>query len=234
MKLSEATIGVLKNFASINPSVLFQPGNEIRTVSPQKTVMAKATVEETFPVEGAIYDLGRFLGVLSLFNDPDLIFHDNQVEVREGRKNIKYTFADKQMIIAPPEKEINFPEPEVNVNVPWAEFNAVLKASAVLGLPEIDFEGKGGEMLISAIDSKNPTADTYSSAIGETADDYRFVFRVENLKVLNMDYNVSLSDKGIARFISVNNDDKDFRDSKLFGVAMDYFVATEVNSTFTS
>lgn len=224
MKLSEYTVSVLKNFSSINPSVLFQPGQVIKTVSPQKTVMASASVEENFPVEGAVYDLPRFLGVLSLFEEPDLIFHDNLVEVREGRKAINYTFADKQMIIAPPEKDIQFPTPEVELDIPWSEFGGVMRASSVLGLPEIAVEAKDGEISLTALDSKNPTADTYASAIGESAEEYRFVFRVENLKLMNLDYRVAISDKGIAKFNSINSN----------GPAMEYYIATEVNSTFIS
>tara|TARA_Y100001970_G_C14234681_1_gene861020 strand:- start:521 stop:1195 length:675 start_codon:yes stop_codon:yes gene_type:complete len=224
MKLSEYTVSVLKNFSSINPSVLFQPGQVIKTVSPQKTVMASAAVEENFPVEGAVYDLPRFLGVLSLFEEPDLIFHDNLVEVREGRKAINYTFADKQMIIAPPEKDIQFPTPEVELDIAWSEFNGVMRASSVLGLPEIAVEAKDGEINLTALDSKNPTADTYGSAIGESAEEYRFVFRVENLKLMNLDYRVAISDKGIAKFNSINSN----------GPAMEYYIATEVNSTFIS
>ena len=224
MKLSEHTISVLKNFSMINPSVLFKPGQVIQTVSPQKTVMAKAVVEENFPVEGAVYDLGRFLGVLSLFSEPELVFHDTKVDIKEGRKSIAYTFADKQMIITPPEKDINFPDPEVEVNIPWSELNGVMKASSVLGLPEIAVEGKDGEIQLTAIDSKNPTADTYSSTLGDTDDSFRFVFKVENLKLLNMNYNVKISDKGIAKLVSVNSE----------GPAMEYFIATEVNSTFSS
>ncbi len=224
MKLSEYTVSVLKNYSSINPSVLFKPGQVIKTVSPQKTVMASAAVEENFPIEGAVYDLPRFLGVLSLFEDPDLIFHDNLVEVREGRKAINYTFADKQMIIAPPDKDIQFPTPEVELDIPWSEFSGVMRASSVLGLPEIAVEAKDGEISLTALDSKNPTADTYGSAIGESAEEYRFVFRVENLKLMNLDYRVAISDKGIAKFNSINSN----------GPAMEYYIATEVNSTFIS
>jgi len=222
MNLSENTINVLKNYSQINPSVGFKPGNIIKTISPQKTVMTKATVDETFPSEGAIYDLNRFLGVLSLFDEPELFFHDTKVVVQKDKKKIDYTFADPQMIINPPEKEISFPDPEVSVEIYWSEMQQVLRAAAVMGLPEIAIVGSGGEISLSAIDSKNPTADVYSSDVGETKDTFQFIFKVENLKLMNFNYLVEISDRGIAKFTSVNT----------YGPKLEYWIATEATSTF--
>ena len=57
MKLSNNTISVLKNFASINQNLVIKEGNEITTMSAMKNIVAKAEVEETFTYEVAIYDL---------------------------------------------------------------------------------------------------------------------------------------------------------------------------------
>ena len=222
MQLSEATANVLKNFSQINPSIQFKAGHELRTVSPQKTVMAKATIDEAIPSNGAIYDLNRFMGVLSLFEAPNLVFHDTKVTVEKEKRKINYTFADPQMIVTPPEKDISFPDPEVSVTASWSEISQVLKAAAVMQLPEIALIGSSGEVYISAIDSKNPTADVYSSEIGETNDEFTFIFKVENLKLLNLSYLIEVSAKGIARFTSINTE----------GCKLEYFVATETNSNF--
>jgi hypothetical protein len=223
MELSEHAVGVLKNFSQINPSVLFKPGNEVCTISPQKTVIATATVDETFPVQGGIYDLNRFLGVLTLFESPELSFTEQQVAISEGNKAINYTFAEPSMILTPPEKKIDFPEPEVKVEIAWAEIQSVLRAASVMGLPEVSIIGQAGKVHIAAEDSKNPTADTYSSEVGETGNDFKFVFKVENLKLLNLNYQVEISKKGIARFTSVNT----------YGPKLEYFIATEANSSYT-
>ena len=222
MQLSENTINVLKNYSQINPSIQFKAGQVLATVSPQKTVMARATVEETFPGVGAIYDLNRFLGVLSLFDEPELFFTDHKVSVQKDKKRISYTYADPQMIITPPEKEINFPDPEVSVEVSWSEMQQVLRAASVMGLPEIALIGSSGEIALSAIDSSNPTADGYSSEVGETKDEFQFIFKVENLKLMNYNYIVEISEKGIAKFTSVNS----------YGPKMEYWIATEAKSNF--
>ena len=83
MKLSENTISILKNFASINQSILIKSGSKIRTMPKLKTILAQAEVEEVFPKDFAIYDLNQFLNGLSLHQDPELDFsNDNYLVIR--------------------------------------------------------------------------------------------------------------------------------------------------------
>ena len=73
MKLSVDTVNILKNFSLINPSIAFKAGNSLSTMSPQRSVMARADLDDHFPSDGAIYDLSRFLGVISLFETPEAV-----------------------------------------------------------------------------------------------------------------------------------------------------------------
>lgn len=223
MILSEGTVNVLKNFAQINPSILFKPGNELSTMSTQKTILCTATVDETFPIKGAIYDLNRFLGVLTLFDKPELSFDQHRVILKQDGKSIGYTFADERMIVAPPERKIEFPTPDASVELQWKEAQNVLRASSVMGLPEIAFVGEHGKISICATDSSNPTIDSYSSVIGEGAGSFKFVFKVENLKLMNYNYMVEVTARGIAKFSSTNQ----------FGPKVVYFIATEANSSYS-
>ncbi len=88
MKLSENTLEVLKNFASINQSILFTEGKELDTVSVQKNVLASATVTETFKSSNgedfAIYDLNEFLSTVSLFDDPDVNFGEQFATIKDA------------------------------------------------------------------------------------------------------------------------------------------------------
>lgn len=224
MILSEGAVTVLKNFAQINPSILFKPGNELSTISTQKTILCTATVDETFPVKGAIYDLNRFLGVLTLFDNPELSFDEKRIIIKQEGKTIGYTFADERMIVAPPERKIEFPEPDVTVELMWKEIQNVLRAASVMGLPEIALVGASGKISICATDSSNPTIDTYSSTIGETQSEFKFIFKVENLKLINYNYLVQVTAKGIAKFTSTNQ----------YGPKVVYYIATEASSSFTS
>jgi len=121
MKLDDKTVSVLKNFATINQSVLVKPGNVIRTISPSKTVMAKAMLNQDFPQQFAIYDVSRFLGVVSQFDSPELTFNEKHVVVGDGEEQCEYTFTDPSMIVAAPEKEINLSNAEVNFHLPEAK-----------------------------------------------------------------------------------------------------------------
>jgi len=218
MKLSEQTLTILKNFATINPSVVFKPGSELRTISPQKTVMAIASITDEFPIQACIYDTSRFLSMCSLYENPEIDFQDSKVcYIKDGKRKTKYVFADISMVIVPPEKEINVPSEDVKVNVAWDDIQSVLKAAGVLNLPEIAFVGRDGACYISAVDSANPTSDNHEIEIGATDDTFQLVIKTENLKLLPQDYKVTLCSKGISKFE---------------GNGIKYFIAIESKSTY--
>jgi len=204
MKLSDQTLSVLKNFSQINPSVVFRPGQTIRTISPQKTVMAAANVEEMFETTAGVYDLSRFLATISLFDEPDVVFGENQFEIVGGKSALKYTYTSENMIVTPPNNDIVVPSPEATIDISWSAIEGVIRAAGVLGLPEIAFSSDGSTVTLSAVDSKNPTSDTFSSSVAEGGDfgEFRMVVKTENLKLLPSDYVVSLSSKGMAHFAS--------------------------------
>lgn len=217
MKIGEKTISIWKNFSTINPSLLVMPGNILSTVSPQKSIMAKATVDEQFPVQFAIYDLSRFLGIISLMKDPMYNFHDKYVEISTSHQAVRYTYTDPDQIIAPPSREIAFPDPEVDFVLTSEDLSSVIRAGNVLQMPEIAIVGKQGKICVSAVDSKNITNDTFSIDVGDTEYDFNMIFKTESLKLINSSYSVSITSKGLARFHSD---------------LVTYWVATESNSTF--
>jgi hypothetical protein len=220
MKLSENTINILKNYAVINPSLLVKPGNVLSTVSPVKSIFAKATVEENFPSQFAIYELSKFLGVISLFNEPELDFGEKQMTIISGSQSLNYTYADPSMIVTPPEKDINFPEPDIEFNITQEELQKVVRATGVLQLPDIAVIGDGSTLKMSSTNSKNPTTDVFNIKVGETAKTFNMIFKAENIiKLLSANYNVKISSKGLALFTADT---------------IRYYVATEANSSFNN
>ncbi len=217
MKFSERTINVLKNFTTINQSLILKPGKQLRTISPQKTVMAIADIDDEIPSEACIYDMARFLSTYALFGDPDIQVESNHFVISQGKKINRYYFADKSMIISPPEKEIAIPSNDVEVTVEWSDLQSVIKASGVLQLPEIAFDGDGETCTLKAIDSNNTTADSFGIELGSTNDKFRLVIKTENLKLLPQNYKVTLSSKGISKFE---------------GSGITYFVAIESKSFY--
>ena len=170
--LSENVLSVLKSFSSINQSIVIKPGDKLRTISNQKTIMAEANLDMKFDSTAAVYDLARFLATVSLFEKPDLTFNEKTIAIAEGKKRVNYTLAEPSMIVQPPENVINMPACEVEVDLSWSNVNEVLKAAAVLQLPEVSFTGKDGEVTLEALDSKNPTTDRYGVSVGETENNF--------------------------------------------------------------
>ena len=217
MKFSDATLDVLKNFSSINSSMLFRSGNTIRTISPQKTIMAKAEVDESFDKDFAIYDLPRFLGVMSLFEKPEVTLNDKEAVILDNSRKLVYTYADASTFATPPSKDVTFPDAEVNFTLKNEDLQKVQRAGNVLQLPEIAVVGDGTTIALKAYDSKNPTADSYVAIIGITNRVFNAIFKNENLKLIPADYDASVSSKGISKFTSAK---------------ITYWIATEATSTF--
>ena len=145
MKLSEETIAILKNFSSINQSILVKVGNNLRTISVMKNILAEAEVKETFEKDFAIYDLNQFLNGLNLHQSPDLDFTNNShVVIREGKRRVKYFFADPEVIVAPPEKKISLPSQDVCFQLEHSNLDKLLKAAAVYQLPDLAAIGESG------------------------------------------------------------------------------------------
>ena len=220
MKLSDKTISVLKNFSSINQSILFKEGNKLRTISVMKNILAEATVSEDFSRDFGIYDLNQFLNGLSLHQDPELDFaQDGYVVIREGRSRSKYFFADPNVIVTPPEKAITLPSEDVSFQLSTEQLDKLLKASAVYQLPDLSAIGENGVVKLVVRDKKNDTSNDYAVVVGETDNEFCFNFKVENIKVLPGTYEVVVSQKLLSRFTSKNHD-------------LTYYIALEPDSTF--
>ena len=170
MKFSERTLTILKSFSTINKSILMKQGNTLRTITPEKTLIASATIPDQFPSEACIYDLSRFLSILSLHTAPDVEFHDKYFVITEGKQRTRYAFADVSMIHAAPEKTIELPSADVVVDVSWNDLQSVQKAAGVLQFNEVAFVGQDGKCYLKAIDSSSAAADDYGVEIGDTAD----------------------------------------------------------------
>ena len=220
MKLSESTLSLLKNFSTINQSILFKQGTKLRTISVMKNILAEATIAEELPKDFGIYDLGQFLNGLSLHNSPELDFaNDNHVIIKEGRSRSKYFFAEPQVIVTPPERPMNLPSEDVTFDLSTDQLDKLLKAAAIYQLPDLAVVGANGVVKIVVRDKKNDTSNDFSITVGDTNKNFSFNFKVENIKILPGNYEVVVSSKLLSRFSSKNQD-------------LTYFIALEPDSTF--
>ena len=221
MKLSDNTLTILKNFAGINNSILVKKGNKLRTISVAKNILAEAEISpEEFPRDFAIYDLNQFLNGLSLHQDPEMDFSEaSYLTIREGRRKVKYFYADPAVIISPPEKEITLPSEAVHFQLDSSSLEKLLKAAAVYQLPDFCVVGNAGVIKLVVRDKKNDTSNEYSIKVGETDKEFTFNFKVENIKIIPGAYDVVVSSKLLSRFTNTSFELK-------------YYIALEPDSTF--
>ena len=220
MKLSDSTLTLLKNFSNINQSILFKQGKSLRTISVMKNILAEATINEELPKDFGIYDLNQFLNGLSLHNNPDLDFeNDNFVVIKEGRSRSKYFFADPNVIVKPPEKSIELPTEDVSFELKTDQLDKLLKAAGIYQLPDLAVIGEAGVVKLLVRDKKNDTSNTFAVTVGETDKVFTFNFKIENIKILPGTYEVVVSQKLLSKF---TNKDCDLR----------YYIALEPDSTF--
>ena len=221
MKLSDSTLSILRNFAGINNSILVKQGNRLRTISVAKNILAEANLNEEFPSDFALYDLNQFLNVNnSLFRNPELDFTDRgYVVISEGKSKQTFFFADPNVIVTPPDKDITLPTEDVCFELSTEQLDKLLKAAAINQLPDFSAIGKDGKVTLVVRDKKNDTSNNFNIVVGETNSEFTFNFKVENIKILPGTYEVVVSQKLLSRFTSKNHD-------------LTYYIALEPDSTF--
>lgn len=221
MKISNETKDVLKNFSTINPGIKVDAGNKLQTISNMKNILAVATVPEQFPQGFSVYNLPEFLGATSLFEDPEFQFNDSAMTIADDNSSMSYFYASEGMVTSP-EKMITMPEAEVNFDMSSTLLSDLQKASSVLGVNDLVLESTGGNVQFTVKDKKNSTTNTFSRMVKEgDGASFSMNFKIENLKVLAGNYNVSVSSKGIS-----NWKNKD--------VELEYFIALEPDSTYSA
>jgi hypothetical protein len=223
MKLSNYTTSVLKNFSTINQNLVIKEGNTITTMSAMKNIVAKAEVEETFPQQIAIYDLNEFLGALSLFTSPVLDFSDNYVMISEENKpttKMKYFYSDPSVVTSP-NKMITMPSTEVKFTMSSEDLSRLKRAAGAIGAPDMVLEKNSSGSSLTVKDKKNDTANNYSLDVSTTSEgEFNFYFKVENMKLLDGNYDVEISSKNISHYTNKSTD-------------IEYWIALEPESTYT-
>ena len=223
MKLSEHTIEVLKNFASINQNLVIKEGSTLTTMSAMKNIVAKADVEESFDKEVAIYDLNEFLASISLFTSPILDFKEGFVTIKEEnspKNSLKYFYSDPSVVTSP-SKTITMPSKEVSFTLNGENLNKLKRAAGVIQAPDLVLEKKDADVFLTVKDKKNDTANTFSVDVDTITEgsNFKFYYKVENLKVMEGNYDVEISSKNISHLKSTNKD-------------VEYWVALEPESSY--
>ena len=221
MKISDNTIGILRNFSDINANILFKPGKTLSTMSTMKNIMAQADVEEEFESEFGVYDLPEFLRAIDSFQQPVLKFNGTanlKIQDEKSTLSARYAFADKSTLRYP-SKQISMPVKTVTFSLKNSDYESVKKLYTNLSLPDIAFKGENGKIKLVALDKKNSNSNESSVVVGETDLEFTAYIKAENMKIIPGDYDVALSKAKIAHFINKK-------------VKVQYWIALEADSTF--
>jgi hypothetical protein len=205
MKISDKTKNVLENFSNINSSIVVKKGNVLKTVSPQKNIIAVYECEESFEHNFAIYDLGQFLGGLTIFKDADFDFsNEKYVVISSGKSKVKYYYCDASLITTS-QKELPDLTVDVQFNLSNDILNSINKAAKIYDLTDISLTGDGTEMSLIVKDKEDVTSNNFSVVVGTTSKIFTANFKVENLKIIPDNYTVQISFPNVSTFISSNH-----------------------------
>ena len=222
MKLSPDTLAILKNFAVIQPNLMFRSGSEIKTIAEAKNIIAKATITETIPQDFGIYDVSDFLSSLSLFTDPTFDFSTDgkSVKLSEGKSSLKYYFSDEASLTYP-QKDITMPPTDASLVLTADVLKNLLRATSLLSVSTVSVENSSDGVSISVKDAKNSTSNSYSTEVegNSNGHTFKFHFDISNFKILPGDYDVSISGKLISHF-------------KHKTLPIEYWIALEKSSTY--
>ena len=219
MKFDTKTVSGLKNFSTINPSMLFREGNVIKTIAPNKAVMARAEVPNNFEHKFALYNLSKLLSTISFYDNPDISFNEQNLTVSGGDgSSTTLAYTPEENIKVAPEKDLALPSVDVEFTLTSANLSNIIRMMGVLQLPEISIVGDGTSLFAEASDSKNLNSEKHSEQVGTTDKTFRAIFKAENvIKILSGDYQVQICSRGISKWI---------------GTDIQYWVAVEQNSTY--
>ena len=200
---SKNTLAILKNFSSLNSNLLVKPGNIIKTITPSKTGMAIATVEEDFDVEFGIWDLNKFLGVVSLFNNPAFTFGEKSVKIKNGGDSVVNYYYSEPRLLTYPTKDVNMPEVNISITMTEKNFNELQRAASVMQLPDLSFKSDDDDIVAMVSDLSDPTSNSYKVIVGSGDDlpEFLFNFKMENIKILPGDYKINFAKNVVGEFV---------------------------------
>ena len=216
-------MAVLKNFATIQPNVVLNEGNVVKTIAEAKNVMSVAQLDQSFDKTVGIYNLDEFLSVLSLVDSPELTFGEEFVTVSDanGRSKIKYFYSDIG-ILTSPSKDIPMPEAEVKFTLDESTLSRIRRAASALGHEKMTITSSSeGSIKICVVDNSDSTSNAFEIVVPGTCDseNFTFVMNIGNLKLISGTYEVEVSSRLISRFTNSAN-------------KVSYFIALEKSSTY--
>lgn len=219
MKISQETLTLLKNYATINGNLTVRQGNVLSTVSAGKNILSLATIAESFPRDFSIYDLGSLLGLLTLMENQDVEFNESGIRISSDDSEFDYFYSDPSVVTSSPYKALDI-DPVYNFVLRASDISMLQRAASIVSASTISIVSDGSTIVLKVGDPSNNSANSYTKRLATVTDAPVFDVRlkVENLKVLSDDYDVAVGKKKALHFKSQTR-------------AIEYWLAVDPTST---
>lgn len=165
--LTDATIEILKNFANINSQVLFKAGNAQRTCNPSRNFIADVELPQALPVECALFELNRLLGIIDTCKGtslPSIAFGEHSLVVEHDHGAVTIPYAHKDVIMTPPQQQFHLANPIASFDMPLSLWTKMKRTASVLETTVMHIIlNEQGELQVKLVNDKD-TGDTAGSA----------------------------------------------------------------------
>lgn len=221
MKISNETLVILKNFASINSSMVFKPGDIISTISGGRNIFVRATIKESIPNQFAVYELNSLLAILTLMENQEVSFGDKSITVKSDRGEFEYFYTSPDVVKPAPDAEFEHVD-VYKFKLTAEDIQMIMKAAAITGVPNISITNKSQQVSLVVGDRKNDTSNSFKKVLGTAFDNFDVFIAVENLKVIPDAYEVSVAKtpNGKGKFLFFKHETKPIK----------YWIAVEPGS----
>lgn len=212
--MHKSTFEVLKNFSAINAGILIRKGDEVRTVSVEKNILAVAKVPDTFTQEFAIYNLNEFLSTIRLFDKPDVAYNNDHVLLSDKDSRVKYRYSSPSVVVAAPEKDLTIDDPIIEFDLSIEYLERLTKAAAVMQFSTLEISSGGLRAFNNKAGAGNEFRSTPTNIKSQPgAQNYNIAINL--LKVIPANYHVKVTD----RFVQLQG--------TVDGVSLSYAIAVD-------
>ncbi len=133
-KLSPATLDILANFCRINEQVILKQGTSQRTSNGNKNFIADVELDTPIPMECAIYNLNRLMGILSTCgkDDTSILFAEHGMTVKHQYGKTYIPFAHPQLVAKVPGNKFFMANQVAQFSLPLSLWQVMQKQASIL------------------------------------------------------------------------------------------------------
>lgn len=210
MRLSKETRKILKHFSDISKSIWLQPGDILATRNQNGHVYGQAKIPEIFPHAEPvlIFDLQKFLSVLNMFENADLEFYDDYINITNGRSTVSYYYSEPmdQCPMAKT-KAPNMPPIKGTFQLGDQDLTEIQKAASLIGVKDLHIIAGNGTIKMVLNNSQQSNAGEFELIVENnySGPDYKGEISVDAVNLMPGSYTVDFTDTPITRFTHTNN-----------------------------